>query len=293
MSRNGKGAAQAAPTLTDDELDREIHAEIEAAEQGHRSALTHAIRAGELLAEKKGRLGHGEWLPWLEENFPGDCGRRQTYMRLRSKCEARSHLGSVREALAAIREPKQEPKVKPKRPKTTPHTDPIGDLRKRVKELQPNKWGHLPRWTWEDLDLTKAVLAAKKQRSSTGRRLHRVSVYRAQARRDGDSVVLWDTAFEISKLVGLLEGLEVDDIELDEHTADTVNDLHDDMLRLQDWAERVSGAVQGRLGEQAVRQKIAGLRAKTVSRGCSEEEAVAAQRAADRLERRLNNKLVA
>lgn len=41
------------------------HAKVESS-FGH--SLQHAIRAGELLAEAKERLPHGEWLPWLEKN---------------------------------------------------------------------------------------------------------------------------------------------------------------------------------------------------------------------------------
>jgi hypothetical protein len=125
-----------------------------------------------------------------------------------------------------------------------------------------------------------------------GKRAHEIRINRAAARRAGDSVVLWDTAYEITKVSGLLISLDIADIELDEHSLDTINDLHDDMLFLQDWVEQTIGAVQGRLGEQKVRAKIAALRAKTVENGCEPEEEAIAQRAADRLERKLNTKLV-
>jgi hypothetical protein len=125
-----------------------------------------------------------------------------------------------------------------------------------------------------------------------GKRMHELGGKRAAARAVGDPIVLWDTATEIGKLTGLLISLDIADIELDEHSLDTVSDLHDDMLFLQDWMEQTIGAVQGRLGEQKVRAKITALRAKTVENGCTAEEAEIAQRTADRLERKLNVKLV-
>jgi hypothetical protein len=125
-----------------------------------------------------------------------------------------------------------------------------------------------------------------------GKRLHEVGGKRAEARDAGDPTVLWDTATEIGKLSGLMISLDIADIELDEYSLDTVSDLHDDLLFLQDWMEQAMGVIQGKLGEQKLRWKIAALRAKTVANGCDPEEAASAQRAADRLERKLNMKLV-
>lgn len=126
-----------------------------------------------------------------------------------------------------------------------------------------------------------------------GKRLHQVGSARAAARRNGDPVVLWDTAYDVTKLTGLLQSLNIEDAELDEHGLDLLNDLHDDMLYLQDWSELLIAALQGRLGEQGLRQKIAALRSKTVANGCTLEEAEAAARMADRLERRLTLALTA
>ena len=55
------------------------HALVESHLQG---AVQHAIRAGELLTEAKGKVPHGEWLPWLAENCAIRERTAQTYMRL-------------------------------------------------------------------------------------------------------------------------------------------------------------------------------------------------------------------
>lgn len=146
------------------------------------------------------------------------------------------------------------------------------------------------RWPLED---NGGALQSKRGPTRTGKRLHEVGTKRAAARRAGDPVVFWDTAYDITKLTGLLESLDIEVIGLDEYSLDTVNDLHDDMLFLQDWMDRTVGAVQARLGEYGIRQKIAALRAKTVANGCEAEEAAAAQRVADLLERKLQARLVA
>ncbi|HSR90925.1 MAG TPA: DUF3102 domain-containing protein, partial [Gemmatimonadales bacterium] len=80
----------------------QIRAEIEAVEEEHSAALAHAIRAGELLTQAKAQVEHGEWLPWLEkEKVPRRTATH--YMSLSANGQRVAHLGSVREALAAIR----------------------------------------------------------------------------------------------------------------------------------------------------------------------------------------------
>jgi hypothetical protein len=53
-----------------------------------REALEHARRAGELLLQAKGSLGHGEWLPWIEANCKFSSRTAQGYMRLASRWES-------------------------------------------------------------------------------------------------------------------------------------------------------------------------------------------------------------
>jgi hypothetical protein len=97
-------------TLT--RLAASIRVEHEAAERHARSAVEHAIRAGELLIEAKAQVAHGEWLPWLAENFPARPVTAQRYMRLAVNASRVTHLDeaeSIREALAVLAEPKPKP----------------------------------------------------------------------------------------------------------------------------------------------------------------------------------------
>jgi hypothetical protein len=77
-------------------LAAEIRREVEQAEADYRSAVQHAVRAGELLIEAKAQVQHGQWLPWLEANFPGSARSPQGYMRLAENAEDAqrvAHLG--------------------------------------------------------------------------------------------------------------------------------------------------------------------------------------------------------
>jgi hypothetical protein len=51
-------------------------------ESAVRSAVMHAVRAGELLTQAKRRLPHGNWLPWLKANCPFAERTAQAYMKL-------------------------------------------------------------------------------------------------------------------------------------------------------------------------------------------------------------------
>ena len=77
-----------------------------------RSGLEHARRAGDLLAEAKEQVPHGEWLPWLAANCAVSERQAQNYMRIASrwdvlKNETRCGFGelSLRAALAILAEP--------------------------------------------------------------------------------------------------------------------------------------------------------------------------------------------
>jgi hypothetical protein len=60
----------------------ELHQEHLAAERDVRSAVAHAIRAGNLLLEAKGIVTHGFFGVWLTNNFKGGPRTAQNYMRL-------------------------------------------------------------------------------------------------------------------------------------------------------------------------------------------------------------------
>src|SRR5215216_1060692 len=90
--------------------------------EGHRAFIgsllktaEHGIRAGELLSEAKAQCNHGEWLPWLENNFEGSARTAQEYMKLykhrdeiRTKTQNSAHL-SISGALREIEGPKAAP----------------------------------------------------------------------------------------------------------------------------------------------------------------------------------------
>ncbi len=85
-----------------------IRDDIEAADGHWQNAVKHAIRAGEGLMEAKGRLDHGQWLPWLKANVSGVSERSaQRYMQLAQNRHTVADLPSVRAALALIAPPRQ------------------------------------------------------------------------------------------------------------------------------------------------------------------------------------------
>ena len=90
-----------------DALAVQIRNDIGAADKHWQSAVTHAIRAGDGLIKAKARVQHGEWLPWLEANFPDFSERSaQSYMRMARNRNAVADLGSIREAVALLAAPK-------------------------------------------------------------------------------------------------------------------------------------------------------------------------------------------
>lgn len=94
-----------------------IVAEHEAAQASMRSAVVHAIRAGELLIEAKAGIPHGDFGEFCKAlPFSDRTGRG--YMRLaRLDAEERQRVAdmSLREALEAIAETKREPIEPPSR----------------------------------------------------------------------------------------------------------------------------------------------------------------------------------
>lgn len=92
-------------------LAAEINREHHQAEQMARTAIEHALKAGELLIKAKAQCAHGKWLPWLNNL---DIGTRQAqkYMRLVRHRDSLPNTNSGRicplnEALAAIAAPSE------------------------------------------------------------------------------------------------------------------------------------------------------------------------------------------
>jgi hypothetical protein len=104
------------PVRTDDDLVREINAEHGHVETYKHSTIQHAIRCGELLVEMKQRVGHGNWLAWVQEHFEASERTARNYMEIaKSAAVADSHDDTtMRSALRALtsrsqpKEPKKE-----------------------------------------------------------------------------------------------------------------------------------------------------------------------------------------
>jgi hypothetical protein len=101
------------------------------------AGLEHARRAGELLAQAKTLVGHGEWLPWLNNNFVGARRTAQAYMRIAARHAElgnaqRVALLTVRDALRLLAEPKapeaEEPTVAAAVGVTSPSPDESATL---------------------------------------------------------------------------------------------------------------------------------------------------------------------
>ena len=61
---------------------RRLHEEIG---EALRTTLPKAIRVGELLAEQKAELKHGEWLPWCKANLPFSERTASDYMKFHAR----------------------------------------------------------------------------------------------------------------------------------------------------------------------------------------------------------------
>lgn len=65
----------------------QINREHELFESSMKSSIEHAIRCGELLAEQKAKLKHGEWIPWVENNCELSHSMANKYMKIASNSE--------------------------------------------------------------------------------------------------------------------------------------------------------------------------------------------------------------
>jgi hypothetical protein len=74
--------ATAVIVVIDQDRIHDINHEHELCEASYGETMRHAIRCGELLSIAKTEIGHGQWLPWLEQNFEASERTAQTYMRL-------------------------------------------------------------------------------------------------------------------------------------------------------------------------------------------------------------------
>ncbi len=104
---------------TNDDLAREINTEHGHVERYKRSTIKHAIRCGELLLEMKQRVGHGNWLAWVEEHFEASERTARNYMEIAKSAAAAdlsdaTTMRSALRALASRSEASRAPKLEPK-----------------------------------------------------------------------------------------------------------------------------------------------------------------------------------
>jgi hypothetical protein len=99
-----------AQTCSGAALAKRIQAAHEAAQAGARTALENAILCGELLLEAKRLVGHGRFLPWLDENTTLGPRQVQRYMRVARNQDAlrnassETHLAGAMALLAGSRD---------------------------------------------------------------------------------------------------------------------------------------------------------------------------------------------
>lgn len=126
--------------------DRDQDAAAKRLDRERRSAVEHAIRAGDLLIEAKAQVRHGEWLPWLAENFPASERLAQSYMRLAANPQRSAHFDSVDAALKELAEPRAEPEepapeVEPEADDAAPEpVAPASDAARRNRDQQERAW---------------------------------------------------------------------------------------------------------------------------------------------------------
>jgi hypothetical protein len=73
----------AAPAPQDlDSLAHEINRRHQLADAAYRTSVEYALGVGRLLAEAKGRMPYGAWLPWLASNVSFSVRTAQRYVQL-------------------------------------------------------------------------------------------------------------------------------------------------------------------------------------------------------------------
>ena len=130
------------------QLAAEIRDEVERAELAWTDVVRHAIRAGSLLIEAKSLLRHGEWLPWLRDNFPGSVRSASGYMKLAANEQLVANLPTLREALEALADSGSRPVTTPRPAKLSPGRglEPLSPG--EVDRLYVQRQLEDPEWAW-------------------------------------------------------------------------------------------------------------------------------------------------
>ena len=104
--------------LTLSDIATQINTEHARVQSAIREGLQHALKCGELLAQAKALVNHGEWLPWLSKNCAVSERTAQAYMRVFQNWPELSKSATVadltyRGALALLADPFESPEVQP------------------------------------------------------------------------------------------------------------------------------------------------------------------------------------
>jgi hypothetical protein len=125
--------AKLPPDLRD--LAERINVEHQQAEAALNHGVEHALAAGRMLVEAKAQIPHGEWLPWLAQNFEGSQRTARTYMLVANRWPAleanrqRAANLSIRQAAALT---------------TRPHRDRITDEKLDPAKESPQRFLQYP-----------------------------------------------------------------------------------------------------------------------------------------------------
>jgi hypothetical protein len=304
MTSKATGAANAAPTLP--ELAKAIKVELAAIEQDTRSALQHAILAGEMLNDAKQQMEHGEWMPWLEKNFALTPQMGRTYMRLAANRKRVFHLGSIREALGVLAEEKPKKPKKPKK-KPTPYgvaTDEAVIQWVKAKENQGMNRDQIAEASKANgfpgpekgigggtVSQIQAVLNDRKlngrtttKRKATAGGKRRRALYE-QIRKEGESALL-DLQVKVNTAIMALEGYVLPDhADLTEHGEEAISDMHIDLVKLSVWLQgHALPVTEAFLGDQAKRDTIKKCRERAEHPNTDDHERAACLLAIERLE---------
>jgi hypothetical protein len=158
----------AAPVSQDlDSLAHEINRRHQLADAAYRTSVEYALGVGRLLAEAKGRMPYGAWLPWLASNVSFSVRTAQRYVQLADEdAPSVAHFPTMTAALAALSPPASERQAEP--PAAT--TDLSERLREAGRERARGQPQRPPgeRATLRDLDAAREELDRQMRRA--GRR---------------------------------------------------------------------------------------------------------------------------
>jgi Protein of unknown function (DUF3102) len=312
MSSTRTGAASAAPTL--DQLADGIRLELQAIEGDNRSALTHAIAAGEKLNQAKAQLKHGQWYPWLDKNFDLSHETARQYMLLANHKHA-CDFNSIREALAAI--PKKKRKASSRsqasheKAEAWENDEVLAWVNRRFKAGRTRNEVHRESAAGEHdwplpgeslsqngVDIARHILRDRKRRgdnnrrrqpSEGGKRLRELHT----ARRNGRSGSLWELQKAIAVAVSELEFFALPELGWDEETETLIEEIYDDLGRHARWNDEALDVVTAHMNELGRQRKIHMLQQRADDPSSTQAERMTAARLAERLRRKANAKQLA